>query len=59
MRVNGRTQQRGEGARQRRREDGEKRNAAWQALTPGQQLASLMVRRGNSKRQVTKLRSVA
>jgi hypothetical protein len=55
MRVNGRTQRRGPGARDTRRVEGEARNAAWRALTPALQLLSLARRRGNSKRQTIKL----
>ena len=38
-----------------RQEDAKERNAAWQALSPQQQIESLNDRRGNSMRQRTKI----
>lgn len=37
--------------------EGEQRNVAWRALPPEQQIASLLTRQGESKRQLTKLRA--
>jgi hypothetical protein len=53
--VSGRTQRRGAGAKDVRRDEGVARNAAWQGLTKGEKLASLGGRRGASRRQVGKL----
>jgi hypothetical protein len=56
--MNGRIQTRNAGLRQERREAGEKRNAAWRALTPAQQLKSLddLLGKGlGAKRQRAKL----
>ncbi len=55
MRINGRTQRRGTGARDTRREEGVARNAQWAGLTTAQKVASLMGRRGGSARQMAKL----
>jgi hypothetical protein len=45
----------GKADRERRREEGETRNAAWRALSKEQQVASLLGRRGESRRQLAKL----
>ena len=41
--------------RNRKQEEGDIRNHEWRMLSPSAQLASLDVRRGNSKRQRAKL----
>lgn len=40
-----------------RREEGEERNAEWRELSTQRKIDSLVGRRGNSKRQLTKLRA--
>ena len=39
-----------------RREDAENRNAKWASLTPQQQLDSLAKRRGESKKQIARIK---
>lgn len=41
--------------RETRRKEAEERNAAWRALSLNQKIASLKGRRGQSKRQLSKL----
>ena len=44
--------------KQQKREEGEIRNEEWRSLTPRQQFDSLCKRRGNCRRQFTKLRPI-
>ena len=41
----------------RKRKEAEARNKAWRALTKEQQIQSLQSRRGNSKKQIEKIKS--
>ncbi len=45
----------GTSGKARRREEGEIRNAMWRALTTAEKVASLLQRRGESRRQLTEL----
>lgn len=51
----GRSQRRGPAVKQERREEAVVRVAAWRALSPAEQLASLSGRRGESRKQVGRL----
>jgi hypothetical protein len=52
---NGRTQRRGPGAKADRTSTVQERLDGWRKLSPREQFQSLIVRRGNSKRQMEKL----
>jgi hypothetical protein len=53
--MNGRTQRRGQGAKDERRAEADARNAAWRLLALHDQVMSLIGRRGKSKKQLARL----
>ncbi len=56
--MNGRSQRRGPAVRQEKREAAEAMVAEWRKLSVAEQIASLLRRRGNSKRQLARLRGL-